>query len=55
MLVLCPLPERRQLVGWVLRLVAVDVLLLLVWTVVDRPRKVNLVQSIDGIGELRAV
>ncbi|CAM9280664.1 unnamed protein product, partial [Pylaiella littoralis] len=39
----------RQLVSWVLSLVAVDVLLLLVWSLTDRPRKVTLVQYVDGI------
>lgn len=43
----------RQLVSWVLSLVAVDVLLLLVWSLTDRPRKVTLVQYVDGIGEGR--
>eukprot|EP00752_Nemacystus_decipiens_P001936 g1865.t1 len=38
----------RQLVGWVLRLVAVDVTLLLTWTLVDRPRRVHSVELISS-------
>lgn len=40
----------RQLVTWVLQLVAVDVLLLLVWTVLDRPRKVDRIDTVSDVG-----
>ena len=44
--------EHRQLVSWVLRLVAVDVVLLLTWTLVDRPRRVFTIENISsGVGE----
>lgn len=49
-----PLPriEHRQLVSWVLRLVAVDVVLLLAWTLVDTPRSVDIVEVVSGdVGE----
>lgn len=47
-----PRIEHRQLVSWVLRLVAVDVVLLLAWTLVDTPQSVGIVDIVsDGIGE----
>lgn len=36
---------------WVLQLVAVDVVLLIVWTVMDRPRVVVHTVLDDGVGE----
>ena len=36
---------------WVLQLVAVDVVLLIVWTVMDRPRVVAHTVSVDDVGE----
>lgn len=43
--------QHRQLVSWVMNLVAVDVAFLIMWTVVDRPRKVDVVEVIGDIGE----
>lgn len=47
-----PWIEHRQLVSWVLKLVAVDVVLLLAWTLVDRLRRVDVVELLSsGVGE----
>lgn len=37
--------------AWVLRLVAVDVAVLIVWTVMDRPRVVVDAVVVDDVGE----
>lgn len=46
-----PKLNGRHLVTWVLQLVAVDVVLLIVWTVMDRPRVVVHTVVDDGAGE----
>lgn len=45
--------DGRQLVTWVVKLVAVDAVFLLLWAIMDRPQRADISETVGDIGETR--